>query len=54
MLPGVPIKMSETPGGIRTPAPLLGEHTHAVLADWLGYDGAQIEALRGRGAFGAD
>jgi CoA:oxalate CoA-transferase len=51
MLPGVPIKMSATPGAIRSPAPMLGEHNTAVLADWLGYDAAQIEGLRERGAF---
>ncbi len=33
---GVPVKLSETPGSVRTPAPLLGEHTQAVLAE-LGY-----------------
>jgi crotonobetainyl-CoA:carnitine CoA-transferase CaiB-like acyl-CoA transferase len=29
---GVPIKLSETPGSIRRPAPRLGEHTDEVLA----------------------
>jgi crotonobetainyl-CoA:carnitine CoA-transferase CaiB-like acyl-CoA transferase len=28
---GIPIKFSETPGGIRRPAPLLGQHTEEVL-----------------------
>ena len=28
---GVPIKLSETPGGIRRPAPRHGEHTEEVL-----------------------
>ena len=31
---GVPVKLSETPGSIRKPAPLLGEHTDEVLAEW--------------------
>ena len=30
---GVPVKMSETPGAIRRPAPRLGEHTDEVLSD---------------------
>ena len=31
---GIPVKLSETPGSIRRPAPLLGEHTAEVIADW--------------------
>ena len=30
---GVPMKLSETPGGIRRPAPMLGQHTAEVLAE---------------------
>ena len=30
-------------------APLLGEHTAEVLADWLGIDAAEIASLRGEG-----
>jgi crotonobetainyl-CoA:carnitine CoA-transferase CaiB-like acyl-CoA transferase len=30
---GVPIKMSSTPGSVRSPAPLLGEHTEECLRD---------------------
>ena len=33
---GVPVKLSETPGSIRRPAPLLGEHTEEVIAEWTG------------------
>src|SRR5215472_17030 len=31
-----PYKLSETPGSIRAPAPLLGQHTDAVLREYLG------------------
>ncbi|HUC76228.1 MAG TPA: CoA transferase, partial [Vicinamibacterales bacterium] len=33
---GVPVKLSATPGSVRTPPPRLGEHTAAVLAHDLG------------------
>jgi len=45
-LGGVPIKYSETPGTIRLPPPLLGEHTDEVLVDVLEYPAERIEALR--------
>jgi crotonobetainyl-CoA:carnitine CoA-transferase CaiB-like acyl-CoA transferase len=47
---GVPVKLSDTPGAVRTPPPLLGEHTIAVLAGDLGLDGAAIDRLRTAGA----
>ena len=47
---GVPVKLSETPGAVRTSAPpLLGQHTRAVLGE-LGYDQARIDALAAAGA----
>ncbi len=48
-LTGIPIKMSETPGAVRSHPPLLGEHTEEVLAD-LGYSPEDIKALREKGA----
>jgi len=30
---GIPVKLSETPGGVRRPAPLLGEHTDEILRE---------------------
>jgi crotonobetainyl-CoA:carnitine CoA-transferase CaiB-like acyl-CoA transferase len=30
---GMPLKLSDTPGEIRRPAPLLGEHTEEVLRE---------------------
>ena len=43
---GVPVRLSETPGEVRIPSPLLGEHTNEVL-DELGYSTQEIEQLRG-------
>jgi crotonobetainyl-CoA:carnitine CoA-transferase CaiB-like acyl-CoA transferase len=31
---GIPVKLSATPGAIRRSAPLLGEHTEEVIAEW--------------------
>jgi crotonobetainyl-CoA:carnitine CoA-transferase CaiB-like acyl-CoA transferase len=44
---GIPVKLSETPGEIRSPAPLLGQHTEETLAE-LGYSRAEIADLRER------
>jgi crotonobetainyl-CoA:carnitine CoA-transferase CaiB-like acyl-CoA transferase len=42
---GVPFELSATPATIRTPPPLLGEGTDAILGE-LGYDAAVIASLR--------
>jgi crotonobetainyl-CoA:carnitine CoA-transferase CaiB-like acyl-CoA transferase len=47
---GVPVKLSDTPGGIDTPPPRLGEHTDAVLSRDLGLEAEAIAALRAQGA----
>jgi crotonobetainyl-CoA:carnitine CoA-transferase CaiB-like acyl-CoA transferase len=49
---GVPVQLSETPGRVREPAPLLGQHTDEVLRDYLDLDEAEIVALRQAGAIG--
>lgn len=49
---GVAVKLSDTPGSVRTPAPLLGQHTDDVLTEF-GYTDAEIAALRQSGALGA-
>lgn len=49
-LPGIPVKLSATPGTIRTPPPRLGEHTDRILHDTLGLDDGAILALREAGA----
>lgn len=43
---GVPVKLSDTAGGVRTPPPSLGGHTDEVLRGDLGLDGEAIAALR--------
>jgi crotonobetainyl-CoA:carnitine CoA-transferase CaiB-like acyl-CoA transferase len=43
---GVPIKLSATPGEVKDPPPLLGQHTDTILADILGYTADQITELR--------
>jgi len=49
---GLPVKLSATPGAVRSAAPLLGEHTAAVLAQ-AGYPDAQIAAMLAAGSAGA-
>jgi CoA:oxalate CoA-transferase len=51
-LVGVPVKLSETPGSVREPAPLLGQHTDEVLQQYLGMGEADITALRQAGVIG--
>jgi len=42
---GVPIKLSDTPGSVRTAPPTLGQHTSAVLGE-LGLNDEEIAKLR--------
>ena len=46
---GVPVKLSETPGQLRAPAPTLGQHTDEVLGRF-GYSPEEIQKLRDTGA----
>ena len=48
---GVPVKLSDTPGSVRTPAPLLGQHSDEVLAQF-GYAATDIEAFKNAGVLG--
>lgn len=43
---GVPIKLSDTPGRVRTAPPTLGQHTDTVLHDDLGFAPDAIAQLR--------
>jgi crotonobetainyl-CoA:carnitine CoA-transferase CaiB-like acyl-CoA transferase len=42
---GVPLKLSGTPGSVRSAPPALGQHTDQVLAE-LGWDASTLAALR--------
>ncbi|WP_227268234.1 CaiB/BaiF CoA transferase family protein [Roseobacter weihaiensis] len=46
---GLPVKFSETPGGVVRPAPTLGQHGQEILAEH-GYSQDQIKALKSQGA----
>ncbi len=45
-VPGVPIKLSETPGSVDAPAPSLGEHTIEILTGLLKMDRDEVDQLR--------
>jgi crotonobetainyl-CoA:carnitine CoA-transferase CaiB-like acyl-CoA transferase len=47
---GVPIKLSETPGAVRTAPPTLGQDTDRILGEELGLSAAEIRQLRDVGA----
>jgi len=49
---GVPIKLSDTPGAVRSAPPVLGQHTDAILKGDLGMTSADIAALRASGVIG--
>ena len=44
--PGIPIKLSETPGKIKSPAPDLGQHNAEVYKEFLGMSEADVEELK--------
>jgi crotonobetainyl-CoA:carnitine CoA-transferase CaiB-like acyl-CoA transferase len=46
-------RLSEMPGGVRSAAPLLGEHTDEVLRERLGLGADEISRLRRAGAIGS-
>ena len=46
---GIPWRMSETPCSVRSPAPLLGQHTDEVLTEVAGYGAAEVAELRAQG-----
>ena len=46
---GVPVRLSETPGAVRTPPPRVGEQTRAVLGELLGMGEAELTRLTAEG-----
>ena len=46
---GSPIRLSETPGEVYAPAPLLGQHSEDVLREILGYSQEEIGSLKEEG-----
>jgi formyl-CoA transferase/CoA:oxalate CoA-transferase len=50
---GVPVRLSETPGSVRTPPPRLGEHTRAVLGELCDLEPAAIDRLQAEGVLKA-
>jgi crotonobetainyl-CoA:carnitine CoA-transferase CaiB-like acyl-CoA transferase len=43
---GVPVRLSETPGQVRLPAPEFGQHTEEVLTGLLGYSWDDVARLK--------
>lgn len=50
-MPGIPIKLSDTPGEIRTASPVLGQHTYEILEELLGLDQEEISQLMKKNIF---
>jgi crotonobetainyl-CoA:carnitine CoA-transferase CaiB-like acyl-CoA transferase len=49
LMANVPVRLSKTPGSVRTPAPALGEHTGEILQELLGLSAAEVARLAGAG-----
>jgi crotonobetainyl-CoA:carnitine CoA-transferase CaiB-like acyl-CoA transferase len=47
--PNFPTKLSETPGEVRSAAPLLGQNNVEILTNLLGYTGEQVQQLEKEG-----
>jgi CoA:oxalate CoA-transferase len=51
---GSPIRLSETPGEVYAPAPLLGQHSEEVLRSILNYSREDVEKLKREGVINPD
>lgn len=51
---GPVVRLSQTPATTAQPSPVLGQHTHEVLREWLDIEEQKIQQLRKSGAFGAE
>ena len=49
---GIPWQLSRTPAAVNRPAPMMGEHSRAVLAEFLGVSDAEYEELVALGVTG--
>ncbi|MFC7397832.1 CaiB/BaiF CoA transferase family protein [Chelatococcus sp. GCM10030263] len=49
---GITVTLGEMPGAVRRPAPLVGEHTYEIAAEWLGWSREQCEDLMARKVIG--
>jgi crotonobetainyl-CoA:carnitine CoA-transferase CaiB-like acyl-CoA transferase len=45
---GLPVRLKETPGSVRLPAPEFGEHTEQILTEILGYSWERVGELKER------
>ncbi len=50
--PGLPWKMSGTPGEVRWPSPTLGQHNREIFGGLVGLSGEEIDALESGGVIG--
>ena len=48
-VPNFPVKLTETPGVVKTAAPLLGQNSKEILIGILGYSDERVEELRKAG-----
>jgi len=53
-VPNFPVKLSATPGEIRTAAPLLGQNNREILKGLLGYTEEKINELERAGIIAAE
>jgi crotonobetainyl-CoA:carnitine CoA-transferase CaiB-like acyl-CoA transferase len=44
-----PLKLSESPGGVKTAAPTLGQHNREILIELLGITEEEFQQLRRKG-----
>ena len=45
---GIPVRLRETPGSVRLPAPEFGQHTEEILTELLGYSWERVSELKER------
>ncbi|MGQ9695268.1 MAG: CaiB/BaiF CoA transferase family protein [Thermodesulfobacteriota bacterium] len=48
-IPGVPFKLSKTPGTVSRPSPLVGEHNELILKKYLGMSPEDVQRLKEAG-----